>query len=143
MLTSFIEDRRLQASLVHAITEIPTVKAKAQWSMRWIGSYDASFATRLIAFAAVEGIFFSSSFASIYWLKKKGVMPGFCYSNELISRDEGMHTQFACLLLQYIENKPPTNVVHQIIDEAVKLEISFASGTLFSIYKTITYQLLH
>jgi len=98
--------------------------------MRWISDEKSTFATRLIAFAAVEGIFFSGSFASIFWLKKRGLMPGLTFSNELISRDEGMHTDFACLLFSLLNNRPTKEVVLSIISEAVEIEKEFLSDAL-------------
>lgn len=97
---------------------IPVVGKKAEWALKWIGS-DNSFAERLVAFAAVEGIFFSGSFCSIFWLKKRGLMPGLTFSNELISRDEGMHTDFACLLYKHLVNKISNERILTIIDDAV------------------------
>ena len=100
------------------MTNIPVVTRKAEWALRWIGS-DNSYAERLVGFAAVEGIFFSGSFCAIFWLKKRGLMPGLTFSNELISRDEGMHTDFACLLYKYLNNKISNERVLEIIDSAV------------------------
>lgn len=128
LLSSLVQDSKERTSLFNAMNEIPTIKAKADWTLKWIHDESSTFQTRLIAFAMVEGVFFSSSFASIFWLKKKGVMPGLCYSNELISRDEGLHTRFACLLLEHINDRPPIAVVHQMALEAVDLEKRFARG---------------
>ena len=115
--------------LFNAIETLPCVKKKADWCMDWIGS-DSKFAHRVIAFAAVEGIFFSGSFCSIYWLKKRGLMPGLTFSNELISRDEGLHRDFACLLYSYLNNKPDVSVVRQIVTEAVEIEKEFVCDAL-------------
>lgn len=104
------------------------MKRKAEWAMRWISDKRSSFGERLIAFAAVEGIFFSGSFASIFWLKKRGLMPGLTFSNELISRDEGMHTDFACLLFSHLHKRPHPDVVRRIITEAVTIEQEFLTG---------------
>jgi ribonucleoside-diphosphate reductase subunit M2 len=90
----------------NAIDTVPAVKLKAQWALNWISAEDVSFAERVIAYSAVEGIFFSGSFAAIFWLKKRGLMPGLTFSNELISRDEGLHTDFACLMFHHLVNKP-------------------------------------
>ena len=98
--------------------------------MRWISDKQSTFASRLVAFAAVEGIFFSGAFASIFWLKKRGLMPGLTFSNELISRDEGMHTDFACLLFSQIKNKPEPRYVRNIITEAVTIEQEFLTDAL-------------
>jgi ribonucleoside-diphosphate reductase subunit M2 len=100
--------------------------------MRWISNQKSTFAERLVAFAAVEGIFFSGSFAPIFWLKKRGLMPGLTFSNELISRDEGMHTDFACLLFSHLKRRPHPDTVRHIITDAVKIEQEFLTG-MFSI----------
>ena len=102
---------------------------KADWAVKWMGK-DCTFAKRLVAFAAVEGIFFSGSFCAIFWLKKRGLMPGLRFSNELISRDEGLHTDFACLLYSMLEEKLPAEEVQQIIVEAVACEKEFVSESL-------------
>jgi ribonucleoside-diphosphate reductase subunit M2 len=108
---------------------VPCIKKKADWAFRWI-SGNESFAERLVAFAAVEGIFFSGAFASIFWLKKRGLMPGLTFSNELISRDEGLHTDFACLLFGHIHNQPSRDRVRDIIVEAVAIEQEFLTDAL-------------
>jgi len=109
---------------------VPCIRKKADWALRWISDKNSTFASRLIAFAAVEGIFFSGSFAAIFWLKKRGLMPGLTFSNELISRDEGMHTDFACLLFSHIRTKPSKELVEQIITEAVTMEQEFLTEAL-------------
>jgi len=115
--------------LFNAIETVPSVKKKADWALKWIDS--ESFAERLIAFAAVEGIFFSGSFCSIFWLKKRGLMPGLAFSNELISRDEGLHCMFACLLHnKHIQNKVSSERIQQIICEAVEIEKEFVTESL-------------
>jgi len=106
------------------------VRKKADWALRWISDKNSTFASRLVAFAAVEGIFFSGSFASIFWLKKRGLMPGLTFSNELISRDEGMHTDFACLLFSHIKSRPSPKAVEAIITEAVTIEQEFLTDAL-------------
>lgn len=106
------------------------MKKKADWALKWIGDKNSNFAERLVAFAAVEGVFFSGSFASIFWLKKRGLMPGLTFSNELISRDEGLHTDFACLLFKHILNKPSYDRVLEILNEAVDIEIEFLTDAL-------------
>ena len=108
---------------------VPCVKKKAEWALRWIQSSE-SFAERLIAFAAVEGIFFSGSFCAIFWLKKRGLMPGLTFSNELISRDEGLHTDFACLLYSMLNNKLSKDRIYQIITDAVAIEKEFVTEAL-------------
>merc|ERR1719409_754696 len=114
--------------LLQAIDTVPSVTKKAQWALRWIDN--GNFPERLIAFACVEGIFFSGSFCAIFWLKKRGLMPGLTFSNELISRDEGLHCDFACLLYSYLNNKPSEARIHEIICDAVKIEKEFVSDSL-------------
>ncbi len=124
LIDTYIKDPEEKHKLFHAIDTVPCVGKKAEWALRWIKN--GSFVERLIAFAAVEGIFFSGSFCSIFWLKKRGLMPGLSFSNELISRDEGLHCDFACLLYtKYIENKLPPEKVTQIIADAVSIEKEF------------------
>ena len=115
-------------NLFNAIETVPAVKKKANWALNWINN--ASYAERVIAFASVEGIFFSGSFASIFWLKKRGLMPGLTFSNELISRDEGLHTDFACLMFHHLKNKPSEERIVQIVSEAVEIEIEFLTDAL-------------
>jgi ribonucleoside-diphosphate reductase subunit M2 len=109
---------------------VPCIKKKADWAMTWISDQKATFGERLVAFAAVEGIFFSGSFASIFWLKKRGLMPGLSFSNELISRDEGLHTDFACLLYGHLKRRPHPDTVQRIICQAVDIESEFLSDAL-------------
>jgi ribonucleoside-diphosphate reductase beta chain len=124
LIDTYIKDPVEKDKLLHAVDTVPCVGEKAQWALRWIGN--GSFAERLIAFAAVEGIFFSGSFCSIFWLKKRGLMPGLTFSNELISRDEGLHCDFACLLYaQHIKWQLPKEQVTQIITDAVQIEKKF------------------
>merc|ERR1712230_241174 len=112
-----------------AIHTMPAVSEKAQWAVQWM-QRENSFAERIVAFAAVEGILFSGSFCAIYWLKKRGLMPGLTFSNELISRDEGLHAEFACLLYGMLQNKLPEDVVHGIIRGAVDVERKFICDAL-------------
>ena len=129
LIDTYIKDNKDKAYLFKAIDTMDCVKKKADWALRWIKN--ASFAERLIAFAAVEGIFFSGSFCSIFWLKKRGLMPGLSFSNELISRDEGLHCDFACLLYtQHIQNKLPKERVREIIVNAVEIEKEFIIDAL-------------
>ena len=129
LIDTYIKDINDKTYLLNAIENMDCVKKKADWAMRWIDN--GSFKERLIAFAAVEGIFFSGSFCSIYWLKKRGLMPGLTFSNELISRDEGMHCDFACLLYNnHIEQKLEDGVVTKIIMDAVEIEKEFVSDAL-------------
>lgn len=109
---------------------VPCIAKKANWALRWISDHESTFASRLVAFAAVEGIFFSGSFASIFWLKKRGLMPGLTFSNELISRDEGLHTDFACLLFSHMNHRPDPKLVQDIIVEAVGIEQEFLTDAL-------------
>lgn len=128
LIATYIKDVVERDKLFRAVETLPFVNRKAQWAMHWISDESSSFAERLVAFAAVEGIFFSGSFAAIFWVKKRGLMPGLTFSNELISRDEGLHTEFACLLFQYLEQRPSEDVVHRIISEAVDIEKNFLTG---------------
>jgi len=129
LIDTYIKDKAEQDHLFNAIDTVPAVQKKAEWALKWIGS--DSFVERLIAFAAVEGIFFSGSFCSIFWLKKRGLMPGLSFSNELISRDEGMHTDFAVHLYNHhIENKLSKERLIEIIDSALEIEKEFISESL-------------
>jgi ribonucleoside-diphosphate reductase beta chain len=128
LIDSYVKDPREKHRLFHAIETVPAVRKKAEWALRWIGQ--GSFAERLVAFAAVEGIFFSGSFCSIFWLKKRGLMPGLTFSNELISRDEGLHCEFACLLYRMLNNKLSGDLVSAIIREAVEIEKEFITDAL-------------
>lgn len=129
LIDTYIKDNIEKTKLFNAIETMDCVKKKADWALNWIDN--GSFAERLIAFAAVEGIFFSGSFCSIFWLKKRGLMPGLSFSNELISRDEGMHCDFACLLYNdHVVNKLPKETVIKIIADAVKIEKEFVSESL-------------
>jgi len=130
LINTFIRDSEEQARLFNAIETIPCIKKKADWALRYISHETASYAERIIAFAAVEGIFFSGSFASIFWLKKRGLMPGLTFSNELISRDEGLHTDFACLMYKHLVNKLSEEEVKAIIADAVKIEQEFLTDAL-------------
>jgi ribonucleoside-diphosphate reductase subunit M2 len=112
------------------VSLVPAIRKKADWALKWISDKKSTFAQRLIAFAAVEGIFFSGAFASIFWLKKRGLMPGLTFSNELISRDEGLHTDFACLLFSHLKNRPSKDVVEAVIVDAVKIEQEFLTEAL-------------
>lgn len=129
LIDTYIKDESEKTKMFHAIDTIPCVKKKADWALRWIDEAP-SFAHRLIAFAAVEGIFFSGSFCSIFWLKKRGLMPGLSFSNELISRDEGLHCDFACLIYSMLQNKLSKKEVESIITDAVEYEKEFVSDAL-------------
>ncbi|MGE0635369.1 MAG: ribonucleoside-diphosphate reductase small subunit [Bacteroidia bacterium] len=128
LIDTYIKDTAEKNHLFKAIDTLPCVKKKAEWAVRWINK--GSFAERLVAFAAVEGIFFSGSFCSIFWLKKRGLMPGLSFSNELISRDEGLHCDFACLLYSQLVNKLSEESVKEIIANAVEYEKEFVSDAL-------------
>lgn len=128
LIDTYIKDPIEKDKLFHAIETVPAVKKKAEWALRWIEN--GNFAERLVAFAAVEGIFFSGSFCSIFWLKKRGLMPGLSFSNELISRDEGLHCEFACLLYSMLQNKLTEAEVYAIIKDAVEIEKQFITEAL-------------
>ncbi|MBK6985554.1 MAG: ribonucleotide-diphosphate reductase subunit beta [Bacteroidetes bacterium] len=129
LIDTYIKDPVEKDKLLHAVETVPCVGKKADWALTWINN--GSFAERLIAFAAVEGIFFSGSFCSIFWLKKRGLMPGLSFSNELISRDEGLHCDFACMLYSdHVKNKLPKETVTKIITDAVVIEKEFVSDAI-------------
>jgi len=130
LIDTLVKEEREKTKLFEAINNFPCIKKKADWSIKWINDKRSSFATRLIAFACVEGIFFSGSFCSIYWLKKRGLMPGLTFSNELISRDEGMHTDFAVLLFSKLEKKPKRAKILDILKDAVEIEKEFICEAL-------------
>lgn len=129
LIDTYIKDPKEKQRLFHALETVPCVQRKGEWALKWINS--ENFAERLVAFAAVEGIFFSGSFCSIFWLKKRGLMPGLTFSNELISRDEGLHCDFACLLYtQYLKGKLSKERVYEIIRDAVSIEQEFVTDAL-------------
>ncbi|CAJ2506413.1 Uu.00g005430.m01.CDS01 [Anthostomella pinea] len=130
LIDTYIKEPSQKTYLFNAIDTIPAIRKKADWALRWITDKNSTFAQRLIAFAAVEGIFFSGAFASIFWLKKRGLMPGLTFSNELISRDEGLHTDFACLLFSHLKNRPSKEVVQKVITDAVEIEQEFLTEAL-------------
>ena len=129
LIDTYVSDRLVKQRLFEAMHGMPCVKQKADWAIKWLKS-DACFAQRLIAFAAIEGIFFSASFCAIFWLKKRGLMPGLTFSNELISRDEGLHTDFACLLYSQLQQKLEPDLVQCIIEDAVSVELNFVCDSL-------------
>lgn len=129
LIDTYIKDGEKKHALFNAIETFPCIEKKAKWAIRWINN-DNSFAERLVAFAAVEGIFFSGSFCAIYWLKKRNLMPGLCFSNEFIARDEGLHCDFACLLFSKFEQKPSKERILEIITEAVSIELEFVTEAL-------------
>lgn len=125
LIDTYIKDKGEREKLFNALDHFPCIQKKADWARKWINDNRSSFAARLVAFAVVEGIFFSSSFASIYWIKKRGLMPGLTFSNELISRDEALHTEFAILLYGKLEKKLSKKRIHEIVSEAVEIEKEF------------------
>jgi ribonucleotide reductase beta subunit family protein with ferritin-like domain len=129
MIDKLVKDPEEKASLFQAIDTVPSVKSKAEWAIEWMGP-DATFAQRLVAFACVEGIFFSGSFCSIFWLKKRGLMPGLSFSNELISRDEGLHQEFAVTLYSHLREKCPSKEIHKIVQWACEVESEFITEAL-------------
>lgn len=130
LIDTYIKEQAQRTYLFNAIETIPCIRKKADWALRWISDKESTFAQRLVAFAAVEGIFFSGAFASIFWLKKRGLMPGLTFSNELISRDEGLHTDFACLLHSHLNNRASKEVINTIITDAVTIEKEFLTEAL-------------
>jgi ribonucleotide reductase beta subunit family protein with ferritin-like domain len=130
LIDTYITDPQDKSDVLRAIKTIPCVEKKAKWALEWIDSKDTDFATRLIGFACVEGIFFSGAFCAIFWLKQRGIMPGLTLSNEFIARDEGIHTDFACLLYSKIVNRLTKQKAHKIIREAVKIEKNFITKAL-------------
>ena len=129
MIDNIIRDKEEKNRLLNALNEFPCINKKAMWAQKWIES-NSSFAQRLVAFAIVEGVFFSGSFCSIFWLKKKNLMPGLCDSNELIARDEGMHTEFAILLYSMIKNKLDQDTIHNMFKDAFEIEREFICESL-------------
>ena len=130
LIDTYITDPKEKDATLKAIQTIPCIQKKAEWALQWIDSPDANFATRLLSFAAVEGIFFSGSFCAIFWLKQRGLMPGLTVSNEFIARDEGLHTDFACLLYSKLQNKLDKKQATKIIRDAVKIEKQFITKSL-------------
>jgi ribonucleoside-diphosphate reductase beta chain len=130
LIDTYISDESEKTKLFNGIETIPCVKKKAEWAIKWIEDKESNFNTRLVAFACVEGIFFSGSFCAIFWLKKRGLMPGLTFSNELISRDEGLHTEFAVELYHTRENKLDSETFYKIIKNAVEIEKEFITESL-------------
>ena len=130
LIESYIKNEEEKHKLFNAIEHFPCIKKKSDWAQKWIHDNRSSFATRLVAFACVEGIFFSGAFCSIFWLKKRGLMPGLTFSNELISRDEALHCEFAVLLYSKLVKKLSKSKIHEIIKEAVEIEIEFICDAL-------------
>ena len=130
LIDTYIKEKEEKMKLFQAMNNFGCIEKKARWAMKWINDKRSGFATRLVAFACVEGIFFSGSFCAIYWLKKRGLMPGLTFSNELISRDEALHTEFAVLLYSKLEKKLTKKKIHEIISEAVEIEKEFICDAL-------------
>jgi len=130
LIETYIKDKEQKHKLFNAINTFPCIKKKSDWAQKWINDNRSSFATRLVAFACIEGIFFSGAFCSIFWLKKRGLMPGLTFSNELISRDEALHCEFAILLYSKLEKKLSKAKIHDIIKECVEIEIEFICEAL-------------
>ena len=130
LIETYIKDKEEKHKLFNAIENFPCIKKKSDWAQKWIHDNRSSFATRLVAFACVEGIFFSGAFCSIFWLKKRGLMPGLTFSNELISRDEALHCEFAILLYSKLLKKINKSRIHEIIKEAVEIETEFICESL-------------
>ena len=130
LIETYIKDKEEKKKLFNAINNFPCIKKKSDWSQKWIHDNKSCFATRLVAFACVEGIFFSGAFCSIYWLKKRGLMPGLTFSNELISRDEALHCEFAVLLYSKMLKKVGKDRIHEIIKDAVSIETEFICEAL-------------
>jgi len=130
LIDTYIKDIEEKNKLLNAVDHFPSIKKKADWALKWISDDTSPFSHRVVGFAAVEGIFFSGAFCSIFWLKKRGLMPGLCHSNELISRDEGLHTEFAVLMYQNLVDKPPPETIKEIIINAVQIEKEFITESL-------------
>uniref|UniRef100_A0A6C0BPG3 Uncharacterized protein n=1 Tax=viral metagenome TaxID=1070528 RepID=A0A6C0BPG3_9ZZZZ len=130
LIDTYVKDNKEKETLFNAIEEVPCIKEKANWALKWIEDKDSPFAARLVAFAIVEGVFFSSAFASIYFIKEKGLLHSLTFSNELISRDESLHTEFAIMLYSHLENKMTQEDVHKIMKEAVDIEVEFVKNSL-------------
>ena len=130
LIDTYIKDKEQKHKLFNALNEYECIKKKGQWAIKWINDKKSNFATRLVAFACIEGIFFSGAFCAIYWMKKRGLMPGLTFSNELISRDEALHTEFAVLLHSKLEKPLKKQKIHEIISEAVTIELEFINDSL-------------
>jgi ribonucleoside-diphosphate reductase subunit M2 len=130
LIDTYEKDPVKQAQLFNAVETFPAIREKAEWAIRWIHDKEASFGQRLIAFAIVEGLFFSASFCAIFWLRERGLLPGLSFANQLISRDESLHTEFACLLYSKLKNRLSSQVVHDMIEEAVGIEMRFITESI-------------
>jgi ribonucleotide reductase beta subunit family protein with ferritin-like domain len=130
LIDTYVKDAREKDKLFNAVENFPAIREKSEWGLKWINDTEASFAQRLIAFAIVEGVFFSASFCAIFWLRERGLLPGLSFANQLISRDEGLHTQFACLLYSKLENKLEEEKVHDMFKDAVVIEMKFITESI-------------
>jgi ribonucleotide reductase beta subunit family protein with ferritin-like domain len=130
LIDTYTQDPTEKDRLFNAVLHFDAIRQKADWALKWIKDQDASFAQRLIAFAIVEGVFFSASFCAIFWLRKRGLLPGLSFANQLISRDEGLHTEFACLLYSYIQQRVPKETVETMFREAVEIERRFITESI-------------
>lgn len=130
LIDTYVRDPVMKDKLFNAVQNFPAIKEKADWAIKWIDNQDATFAQRLIAFAIVEGVFFSASFCAIFWLRKRGLLPGLSFANQLISRDESLHTEFACLLYSKLRNKLSQDVVHDMFADAVDIEMRFITESI-------------
>lgn len=130
LIDTYERDPVKQAELFNAVDNFPAIREKAEWAIRWIQDESAPFAQRLIAFAIVEGLFFSASFCAIFWLRERGLLPGLSFANQLISRDESLHTEFACLLYSKLKNRVSPSTVHTMIEEAVEIEKKFITESI-------------
>jgi len=130
LIDTYVKDAREKDKLFNAVQHFPAIQEKASWAMKWISDDQSSFGQRLIAFAIVEGIFFSASFCAIFWLRERGLLPGLSFANQLISRDEALHTEFACLLYNKLENRVDEEAVYAMIDESVQIEMKFITESI-------------
>ena len=130
LIDTYVKDETQKSELFNAVRNFPAIKEKADWALQWISNDDASFAQRLVAFAIVEGIFFSASFCAIFWLRERGLLPGLSFANQLIARDESMHTDFAIMLYSHLNNKLPQNVITDMITQAVEIERKFITESI-------------
>jgi ribonucleotide reductase beta subunit family protein with ferritin-like domain len=130
LIDSYVKDPTEKDSLFNAVRNFPAIKEKSDWCQKWITDILSPFSQRLVAFAIVEGVFFSASFCAIFWMRERGLLPGLSFANQLISRDEGLHTQFACLLYSKLNNKLPEKVIHEMFKEAVEIEMHFITESI-------------
>jgi ribonucleoside-diphosphate reductase subunit M2 len=130
LIDTYVKDAREKEALFNAVNHFPAIREKADWALKWIGDQTAPFSQRLIAFAIVEGVFFSASFCAIFWLRERGFLPGLSFANQLISRDEALHTEFACLLYSKLHNRLEEGTVHAMFREAVDIEMKFITESI-------------